>query len=200
MRSRWPACRTLPSSTVRTPSRGRSGARPSSLPLKANADVRDATRSASMPASALMISSVIPSLKYSASVSALRLRNGSTAIEASAPSRGARGRVARTGPRPERPPARRFEREREVARRLEALLGTLLEAVRDDLGELRRQRPRRRASGAAPPSGWPSSSRRRCRRWKARSPGQHLVEDHAEREEVRALVQRGLPRTCSGDM
>ena len=53
-----------------------------SLPLKANADVREATCSASMPASALMISSVIPSLKYSASAPVLMLRNGSTAIEA----------------------------------------------------------------------------------------------------------------------
>ena len=53
-----------------------------SLPLKAKADVREATCSASMPASALMISSVIPSLKYSASAPVLMLRNGSTAIEA----------------------------------------------------------------------------------------------------------------------
>ena len=46
--------------------------------------MRAATRSGTMPVSALMISSVMPSLKYSASLSALMLRNGSTAIEVSA--------------------------------------------------------------------------------------------------------------------
>ena len=55
-----------------------------SFPLKANDDVRAATRSDSIPASALMISSVMPSLKYSASGPALMFRNGSTAIEVSA--------------------------------------------------------------------------------------------------------------------
>ena len=53
-----------------------------SWPLNANADVRDATRSPSSLARALMISSVMPSAKYSLSLSALMFANGSTAMEA----------------------------------------------------------------------------------------------------------------------
>ena len=130
MRSRCPACRTLPSSTVRTPSSRPICRTSASLPLKANADVREATRSASIRRSALMISSVMPSLKYSASAPGLMLRNGRTAIEASR-------RVPRAGASPRTRAAvlgrrrrSRLEREGEVARRLEALLRALLEAVR----------------------------------------------------------------------
>ena len=47
-----------------------------------NADVRDAMCSVSSWLSALMISSVIPSAKYSLSGSALRFLNGSTATDA----------------------------------------------------------------------------------------------------------------------
>ena len=77
-----PDWRTLPSSTVVTPSAAPILRTSSSFPLNANAEVREATRSASIFVSALMISSVIPSLKYSFSLSALMLRSGSTAIEA----------------------------------------------------------------------------------------------------------------------
>src|SRR5258707_1035656 len=51
------------------------------LPLKAKAEVRDATRSSSTFASPLISSSVIPSEKYSLSLSLPMLTNGRTAIE-----------------------------------------------------------------------------------------------------------------------
>ena len=49
--------------------------------LNANDDVRDATRSALIVVSALMISSAMPSVKYPFSRSALMSANGSTAID-----------------------------------------------------------------------------------------------------------------------
>src|ERR1700746_2394813 len=51
------------------------------LPLNANADVREATRNACALLNALMISSAMPSLKYSFSGSALMFTNGRTAID-----------------------------------------------------------------------------------------------------------------------
>src|SRR2546425_458559 len=51
------------------------------FPLKAKADVRDATSNAWILLSALMISSATPSVKYSFSGSALMLTNGSTAMD-----------------------------------------------------------------------------------------------------------------------
>ena len=60
-----------------------------SLPLKANDEVREATCMPGTLASALMISSVMPSLKYSFSGSALMLASGSTAIALRAAERAA---------------------------------------------------------------------------------------------------------------
>ena len=57
----------------------------------AKEEVRPITRNPSTWASALRISSVMPSEKYSCSLSELRLRNGSTAMERRA---GAPGAVA----------------------------------------------------------------------------------------------------------
>src|SRR5438477_12708163 len=51
------------------------------FPLKAKQDVRPGTRSPGTLASALISSSVIPSLKYSSCLSALMLTNGSTAMD-----------------------------------------------------------------------------------------------------------------------
>src|SRR5881392_3310527 len=51
------------------------------FPLNANADVRDATSSAQTLVSALIISSLIPSVKNSFSASALMFVNGRTAID-----------------------------------------------------------------------------------------------------------------------
>jgi hypothetical protein len=51
------------------------------FPLNENADVRAATRNASILASAFSISSASQSQKYSFSGSALMLTNGSTAME-----------------------------------------------------------------------------------------------------------------------
>src|SRR3989441_9680876 len=51
------------------------------FPLNANDDVRAATRNAWILVRALMISSAMPSVKYSFSGSALMLTNGSTAID-----------------------------------------------------------------------------------------------------------------------
>src|SRR5437588_8209642 len=51
------------------------------FPLNANAEVRDATSSARTFVRALMISSLIPSVKNSFSASALMFVNGNTAID-----------------------------------------------------------------------------------------------------------------------
>ena len=51
------------------------------LPLKLNADVRDATRRPRIFESTLSSSSAMPSAKYSFSSSSLMLTNGSTAID-----------------------------------------------------------------------------------------------------------------------
>ena len=85
IRSRFPARRTVPSSTALTLSRAPSVRTSSRAPLKANTEVRDATCSPSTLVSAVISSSVIPSLKYSLSGSALTLTNGSTAIARASP-------------------------------------------------------------------------------------------------------------------
>src|SRR5207249_5245529 len=51
------------------------------FPLRANADVREAMRRPSTLVSALISSSLMPSLRYSLSGSALAFTNGSTAME-----------------------------------------------------------------------------------------------------------------------
>ncbi len=81
MRTRLPDRRTEPSRIVRTLSCSpicRSG---TFCPLYENDDVRPATLSSRTCARAVRISSVMPSAKYSFSGSALRLSNGSTAID-----------------------------------------------------------------------------------------------------------------------
>ena len=80
-RSLVSARRTLPSRTVRTRSCSPIVRMSCVAPLNANDEVRDATRSEATPESAFTISSVMPSLKYSLSGSALRFTNGNTAIE-----------------------------------------------------------------------------------------------------------------------
>ena len=80
MRIRFPTLRTLPSSTEVTPSFSPISRTSACLPLKAKEEVREATCTPGTLASALMISSVIPSLKYSFSGSALMLVSGRTAI------------------------------------------------------------------------------------------------------------------------
>ena len=85
MRSRSPALRTLPSSTVATLSLCPTSRRSTSLPLKENADVRAATLRALIRDSAFSSSSAMPSEKYSCSGSLLMLTKGSTAIELRVP-------------------------------------------------------------------------------------------------------------------
>ncbi len=82
MRTRSPALRTLPSSTVDTSSRAPIVARSSRPPRNWNDDVRATTRRPRIRASTLISSSARPSEKYSSPGSALRFANGSTAIEA----------------------------------------------------------------------------------------------------------------------
>ncbi len=65
--------------------------------MNANAEVRDATWSDCTFISALMISSAIPSVKYSFSGSALMLANGSTAIDVRAATAGVASGVALGG-------------------------------------------------------------------------------------------------------
>ena len=81
MRTRLPERRTEPSSTVRTFSCSPIARRSGCLPLNENDEARPATRRSGMVASALRISSVMPSAKNSFSGSALRLANGSTASD-----------------------------------------------------------------------------------------------------------------------
>jgi len=80
IRTRFPTLRTLPSSTELTPSFSPISRMSTSFPLKVKEEVREATWMPGTLASALMISSVMPSLKYSFSGSALRLASGSTAM------------------------------------------------------------------------------------------------------------------------
>src|SRR6184192_2204251 len=77
MRSRSPDFRTVPSSTAETPSSAPIARMSCGFPLRANADVREAMRRPSTLVSALISSSLMPSLRYSLSGSALAFTNGS---------------------------------------------------------------------------------------------------------------------------
>ena len=90
MRTRFPCLRTDPSTMLVTPSVSPTLRRSSFFPLKWNDDVRPATFSPFTRASASRSSSVIPSEKYSCSLSELRFTNGSTAIDGIAPAGWAR--------------------------------------------------------------------------------------------------------------
>lgn len=81
MRRRLPILRTLPSSTVETFSFRPTSPRSSFFPLRANDTVREATRNDWIFVSALMISSAIPSVKYSFSGSGLMFAKGITAMD-----------------------------------------------------------------------------------------------------------------------
>ena len=94
MRTRFPTLRTLPSSTELTPSFSPICRTSTSLPLKAKEEVREATCMPGTLARALMISSVMPSLKYSFSGSALMLASGRTAMALRAAGRAASDRSA----------------------------------------------------------------------------------------------------------
>jgi len=82
IRNWLPSRRTLPSNTDATASSSAILRMLRFLPLKANAEVRETTRTPFTLASALMISSVKPSEKYSSSLSRLRFTNGNTATDA----------------------------------------------------------------------------------------------------------------------
>src|SRR5713101_5535051 len=81
MRARLPALLTLPSRTAPTCSCAPIFSMGSFLPLKANDDVRAATCKPDTFDSAVIKSSVMPSLKYSFSLSELILTNGNTATD-----------------------------------------------------------------------------------------------------------------------
>src|SRR5262249_48373947 len=81
MRTCWPDLRTEPSSTYRTPSSRPTCFTPTALPLYVKLELRAMTKSQRMRDSAVMISSTIPSAKYSCSGSPLIFWNGSTAID-----------------------------------------------------------------------------------------------------------------------
>src|SRR5215212_7476822 len=81
MRRRRPALRTLPVSTDSTCSVAPISWMLTLFPLKANAEVWEATRKPGICASTTARSSVKPSLKYSFSSSALMLMKGRTAME-----------------------------------------------------------------------------------------------------------------------
>jgi len=78
---RFPARRTLPSRTLRTPSVWAMPRMSCSLPRNAKDDVRAMTLSAGIFESRFRISSARPSLKYSCSLSPLRLAKGRTAMD-----------------------------------------------------------------------------------------------------------------------
>ena len=181
MRSWSPERRTVPSSTSDASSSAPIARTSCGFPLSANTDVRDATRSPSTFASALISSSVMPSLRYSLSGSGLALTNGSTAmvrvVIANAPVR----------LRPSRGRARRRSRRRREA--------------------LRRILRQRRASTRSNPDGASGRSARSGRGVSvtcfaivargARSPerrlaGQHLVDDAGEAVDVARHSDLGL--------
>jgi hypothetical protein len=89
MRTRFPALRTLPSRTVATFNFCATVGMSTLMPLKLNADVRDATRKPRIFESTLSSSSARPSAKYSFSSSRLILMKGSTAIDGMVSSIGA---------------------------------------------------------------------------------------------------------------
>ena len=82
IRSVSPDLRTLPSSTASTPSFPPISWTVIRFPFRANTEVRAGTFSPLTLASALISSSVIPSLKYSFSGSSLMLTKGRMAMEA----------------------------------------------------------------------------------------------------------------------
>ena len=81
IRTRWPARRTLPSSIAPTPSSSAIAAIFLVVFLYCMEDVREMTLSALILESWAMMSSVMPSLKYSFSGSVLMFSNGSTATD-----------------------------------------------------------------------------------------------------------------------
>src|SRR5262245_49306070 len=81
MRTRLPALATLPSRTAPTLSCEPIVRTSSFLPLKANDEVRAATRRPDTLDSAVIKSSEMPSLKYSFSLSELMLTKGNTATD-----------------------------------------------------------------------------------------------------------------------
>ncbi len=78
MRTRPPALRTLPSSTWLTPSCLATWGTSTDLPLKVKAVLRATTDRAETLDRSVMMSSLMPSLKYSCSASPLMLANGRT--------------------------------------------------------------------------------------------------------------------------
>ena len=80
MRTRSALLRTLPSSTYRTPSSSPICFMCTALPLYVNEELRAITKNHRSLDSAVMMSSLIPSEKYSCSRSPLMLLKGSTAI------------------------------------------------------------------------------------------------------------------------
>src|SRR6516164_392263 len=81
MRTFPDALRTDPSRTYRTPSLRPTSFTSTALPLKVKLELRAITNSHLKRESTVMISSTIPSAKYSCSGSPLRFANGITAIE-----------------------------------------------------------------------------------------------------------------------
>ena len=84
MRTRSPALRTLPSSTAPTPSARPISRTSAARPLNWNDEVREAMRRSRMQHSELMISSAMPSQKYSWSRPGLMSTNGRMATESGA--------------------------------------------------------------------------------------------------------------------
>src|SRR6516164_9606823 len=81
MRTRLPLLRTEPSSTQRTPNSRPTRFTSTAWPLYVKLELRAITKSQRTRDSAVMISSTMPSTKYSCSGSPLILAKGSTAIE-----------------------------------------------------------------------------------------------------------------------
>src|ERR1700722_2464345 len=81
IRTRFAALRTLPSSTYRTPSSRPTSFTSTARPLYVKLELRAITNSQRMRDKAVMMSSATPSVKYSCSMSPLRFRKGSAAIE-----------------------------------------------------------------------------------------------------------------------
>ena len=184
MRTRSPARRTLPSSTVVAPSVAPISRKLCSRFLNRMTEVREITLSARIFESCAMTSSVIPSAKYSFSGSALRLRKGARRRTSPAGRDGA-GAVSASANSPA--VANRSAGTLASARRSPASTGA---------GTVSRSR-RTAGTGSRQPLG---DDRLGVGPRERRLAGEHLVQHAAEAVHVAAAVDARVASACSGLM
>ena len=179
---RSPALRTLPSSTWLTPSASAIRRMSVFCPLNANADVRAITFRPGICASALMISSARPSLKYSLSLSAAHVRERQHGDR--------RARVRAAGD-----PRDCSQRRLDVGHRLEPVRRRLRAGTASTIRRAPASVAAAAARRAAPRSRPRHSSRRRTR-----GRPHSISYSTAPKLKMSDRASSGLPCACSGDM